>query len=62
MERYIEMKSKQSEDETVQLAREKECSQAADYSIKHNGYYQGREGKGFVVEWKPTAGWRNAPA
>ena len=34
MERYIEMKSKQSEDETVQLAREKECSQATDYSIK----------------------------
>ena len=34
MERYIEMKSKESEEEITQLAREKECSQAADYSIK----------------------------
>ena len=34
MERYIEMKSKQSGEEIAQLAREKECSQAADYSIK----------------------------
>ena len=34
MERYIEMKSKQSEEEIAQLAREKECLQAADYSIK----------------------------
>ncbi|RLM91565.1 uncharacterized protein C2845_PM08G25380 [Panicum miliaceum] len=34
MEGYIKMKSKQSEDETTQLAREKECSQAAHYSIK----------------------------
>ncbi|RLM70078.1 hypothetical protein C2845_PM17G07570 [Panicum miliaceum] len=33
-DRYIEMKSKQSENEAAQLAREKECSQAADYSIK----------------------------
>jgi len=28
------MKSKESEEEITQLAREKECSQAADYSIK----------------------------
>ena len=28
------MRTKQVEDETTQLAREKECSQAADYSIK----------------------------
>ena len=34
LERYIKMRTKKAEDETTQLAREKECSQAADYSIK----------------------------
>lgn len=49
MERYLEMRSKQAEEEVA--AREKVCSQATDYFVKCvfielNGCYQTREGKG----------------
>ena len=34
MEKYLEMRTKQSEDESAQLAKEKEQTQDADFSIK----------------------------